>query len=176
MLLLLSQLTISCGSPKYNHNPQTGQLNHNFPQLTSNPKVSFVSNSEIPGTYDVTVTIETNEANTISSANLWLFNKDNKEIFSQLNLQYLDGKTWSATTSEFSPLPAGNYYIESISLNAPAPSASGQIRSSKYINSKFLNTYYEIDQKLTDTNNSGTGILKLNTGTSQISVVSFTLS
>ncbi|NIQ08569.1 MAG: hypothetical protein GWO08_00985 [Gammaproteobacteria bacterium] len=122
----------------------------------------------------MTVEVDVDGPTPIYSVNLWIFSENNTSVFDSIDLQPVGGTTWSATTDTWLPLPAGNYYIDSITIEDGDPFANGQVRSGWYwINDLLSSSHYYIDQRLTDW---GTvDILELNVGMSNIPITKFTL-
>lgn len=155
--------------------PGVGGVSTNYPYLTSTPVVTFIQNVNILTSYDVTVTLEATGPDPIFSVGLWLYDKNNFSNFAYMDLVYMGGTTWGATTNTWIPLSAGDYYIESIMIEDGDPFANGIVKSGWYTTGIFSSTHYDIDQRETNWDPLNLAILNLNVGVSNIPVVNFTL-
>lgn len=153
--------------------PEIGGISTNFPYLVSAPQVTFVQNVNDTTKYDVTVTLDANGPNPIFAASLWIQPKDNSMNFAQMDLQYNGGTTWSYTTNTLLPLPAGDYYLDSIMLEDADAFSGGIVKSGWYIVGLLSASKYGIDQR--ETNWTTLDITDSNFGVSNIPVINFTL-
>lgn len=160
-----------CGSGDSGSNDGASE---NFPYLLSSPRVTSIQNINQLDRYDVTVEVDVAGPTPIYSVNLWVFSKDDLNEFENLDLQPVGGTTWSATTNIWLPKPAGNYYIDSITIEDGDPFVDDQVRSGWYmINDMLSSSHYFIDQRLTNWNTLE--LLEQNAGVSNIPIANFTL-
>lgn len=152
-----------------------GTVSTNYPILTSKPQVSFQQSVTDSSKYDVTVTVTADGPNGVSSIGLWLHSKDDSSVFEHLDLTFIGGNTWEASTYFLLPLPAGNYYIDSILIEDTDPNNNDLVKSSWYILGLLSTTHYSVDQRLTDWNPASFEIIESNFATSNITNVNFTL-
>lgn len=152
-----------------------GDVSTNFPYLLSTPQVSYIQSVGSLSEYDVTVTLEADGPDGVYSVGLWIFSKIDNSEFEYLDLQYVGGTTWSGSTYSLLPMPAGNYYIDSIMIEDGDAFAGGLVKSGWYNVSFFSPGYYDIEQDLTNWDPLNFQILDLNFGISNIPVVNFTL-
>lgn len=167
MFLLLN----ACSGGNTPGNP-SGNVSTNYPHLLSTPVVSFTPNG---ANYDVTVTLEADGPIGVYSVDLWIMS-ENSVAF--LDLVNINGTTWSATTSVSSPLPAGNYYIESISIHDTDVFLDGTDGSSWYFTEPTLSiSHYSFEQDHIATiwDPLSVEILDINFGVSDLAIVNFTL-
>lgn len=151
----------------------TGSVSTDYPYLMGPLRVSYVPSLWTDGSYEVTVEADVAGPTPIYSVSLWIFSKTDDTIFDNLDLQNISGSTtWSATTLSLLPLPAGEYYIDSIMIRDGDPFADGAYRSGWYMLNPLLSqSRYTVDQRLTDP----TSILEHNLAVSDIPVATFTL-
>lgn len=150
----------------------------NFPYLLSEPKISLYPSNYTPNFYDVTVELDATGPDPLYSIGLWIRSKTNSSIFTYLELQPIGGDTWSATTNTYLPMPKGEYYIDSITIEDGDIFGTGLVKSAWYfINPLISYNHYTIDQRLTDydPNSPGFAILKENVGASNITIVNFAI-
>lgn len=149
----------------------------NFPHLKSAPQVSFSQNVNNPAEYDVTVTLSADGPDGVLLVDLWIFSKDDDTIFEHLDLQFIGGTTWIASTNPFLSLPAGNYYIDSIMVQDADPFDNVMVKSSWYNTGFLSSTQYDADQRITDWDplSPDFGIFDFSLVLSNISIVNFTL-
>jgi len=150
-----------------------GGVDKNYPYLTSAPKVTYIQNANDQTKYDVTVTLEADGPSGVFSVSLWLHDKNDVGNFAQMDLQFMGGTTWTATTNFWIPLTAGIYYIDSITIEDGDAFAGGTVKSSWYFDGVASNTHYDIDQRETDW--STVSIINYYYGLSNIPIVNFTL-
>lgn len=155
--------------------PDQGQVSTNFPYLMATPQVSFVQNVTDTAKYDVTVTLDATGPTPIYAVGLWIQPKDNSSNFEHLELQYNGGTTWSASTMSLLPLPAGDYYIDSIMIEDADPLSKVIVKSGWYVADVFSTSNYGIDQRETNWDPTQLEILDFNAGISNIPIVNFTL-
>lgn len=173
LLLALGILT-ACSSGSSGLPGSLGSESTDYPHLLSKPQVDFSQNLYTSGEYDVTVTLEASGPAGVYSATLWIMSEDDNE-FQFLDLQFIGGNTWTATTNEFISMPPGNYYIESIILEDADPFANGLVRSSWYTSLFYSDSRYVVDQRLTDYDLQNFSIVEYNLATSNTTIAKFTL-
>lgn len=161
-----------CGSDG-GSTPAIGGISTDFPYLKAVPQVTYIQNVVDTSKYDVTVTLEADGPDGVFSVDLWLKDKNNVSNFAYMDLYYVGGTTWTATTYSLSPLPAGNYYIDSISIEDGDSFAGGIVKLGWYFTSILSGANYEIDQR--ETNWSSLELINYNFGVSNIPIVNFTL-
>lgn len=171
---VLALQLIACGGGGGGGGSSLGNISTNYPYLTATPQISYVQNIYDQSKYDVTVTVQATGPTGVFSIGLWIESSSNSSAFEHLDLQNIGGNTWTATTNAFLPLSAGNYYLDSITLEDSDPFNGGQVRSSWYVAGILSTTHYGIDQRLTDYG-TNFGIPEYNVGVSNIPVVTFTL-
>lgn len=150
-----------------------GSISTNFPYLIAPPQVTFVQNVNDTTKYDVTVTLDADGPNSILAASLWIQPKDNSFNFVHMDLQYNGGTSWSYSTNPLLPMPAGDYYLDSIMLEDGDSFSGGVVKSGWYIVGLLSTSKYGIDQR--ETNWTTLDILNSNFGVSNIPVVDFTI-
>lgn len=153
--------------------PGASAVSTNFPYLKSVPQVTYIKNVNDVTKYDVTVSLEADGPNGVYAVGLWLYDKNNTSNFAYMDLQYMGGTTWSATTNTWIPLASGNYYMDSILIEDGDPFLNGIVKDGWYTSDLMSNAYYAIDQRETDWNTPE--ILNYNFGISNIPIVNFTL-
>ena len=180
-LLFISVLTLqlfltACSSGSSGSSTGSG-VNTNYPHLTSAPQISFSQNVNDPTEYDVTVTLSADGPDGVQLVDLWIFSKDDDTIFEHLDLQFIGGTTWVATTNPFLSLPAGNYYIDSMMVQDADPFDDVVVKSSWYNTGLLSGTHYDADQRITDWDplSPDFGIIDFTFLVSNIAIVNFTL-
>ena len=163
--------------------PEVGGVSTNFPYLISTPQVTYIQNVGDITKYDVTVTLEATGPDPIFSADLWLTDVTDFFNSAYVDLVYMGGTTWTgSTTSSFSPLSSGNYYIDSITIKDADPFLDGIVKSGWYFPID-LSSNYTISQDEIETiwgdptlgESPSVNILSFNFGVSDIPIVNFTL-
>ena len=150
-----------------------GGSNTNFPYLKAVPQVTYIQNVFDTSKYDVTVTLEADGPDGVFFVDLWLYDKNNVSNFAHMDLYYVGGTTWMATTNSLIPLPAGDYYLDSIIIEDGEPLDGGIVKTGWYFTSQLSGTNYKIDQR--ETNWTTLELINYNFGVSNIPVVNFAL-
>ena len=175
-LVLLATALSGCNDGGDSKTPPSNSASTDYPYLLSAPRISTTPNKYDPAYYDITVEVDVAGPAPIYSVGLWIQPVDNGGQFDYLDLQYVAGNTWSATTIEYVPFSAGSYYIDSILIEDGDPLAGGLVRSGWYFQNNLLSTsHYFVDQRLTNWDPANLGILQQNMGVSNIPISRFTL-
>lgn len=174
VLLLVSLSACKEGGGSGDSSSVRDETSTQYPYLLSEPRITYLANIYDTSKYDVTVELDATGPDPIYSIDLWLYSDTDETIFANLDLEYIGGNTWSATTNPFLALPAGSYHLDSIMIEDGDPLDGGQVRMGWYtINSFYSSSYYTIDQRLTDW--STLELLNSNFGVSNIHITHFTL-
>lgn len=174
LAVLALALAVVAGCGGGDGNGATGSaVSGRVPYLLSAPTVTFAAHPSIAGHYDVTVTLEADGPTGVAFVGLWIKDQSNSSNFDHLDLVYIPGtKRWKAATYPLLPLPAGQYYIDSITLNDGDPLTADPLRTGWYVIMPPLSTSaYFVDERET----SGIDILYYNWGLSAIPLSRFTL-